>query len=42
MVRCESEDCVWYCNGECGCAGARIVDGECTEYGPEEEEENDG
>lgn len=38
MITCTCEECTWYINGECFCPDARIVDGKCTEYGPEGEE----
>ena len=37
MVICESYECVWYCDGEC-CAHPTIIEGECSEYEPREED----
>lgn len=39
MLHCECEECTWHQNGECYAPNARIVEGRCTEYGPEEEED---
>ena len=38
MIICTCEDCAWYQDGDCCCPDARIIDGTCVEYGPEEED----